>query len=441
MVDAFLFVGLPYLAIVTAVVATVWRWRNGRYSMTARSSQFLEDRSLLWGAAPWHIGIILVLAGHGAAFLFPTVWSALLTVPGAVLVVESVGVGASVLALVGLCLLIARRITNSRVQAVTTTSDLVVVALLVVQLLLGLMSALHFRHGSVWATGTVVPYFWGLFTLQPDMTYVTGFPMLFKLHVVGAWILLLLLPFTRLMHLLAVPLGYLWRAPQLVVWNTARRRRHAVAATRSIESRREFIKGALGVAGAGGLMSIGVSEKTLNFFKGPRPDPAAETALLQKKLQRLQLTAEERAYELERQRSDAILVGRYADLTEAKGRYFIDYAMAPGLAFKDKDGLPLVLSAKCTHLGCTVGSDVDAQGRILCPCHISYFDVRTGQPNAGAPAKSRLPEIAWALIDGAGKVVLSRRPGQPIQGKADPATLAQCNLYITRPGTGPIAQA
>ena len=113
----------------------------------------------------------------------------------------------------------------------------------------------------------------------------------------------------------------------------------------------------------------------------------AESALLGKKLQRLQQTAEERSLELERQRNAMILVARYAELQENKGRYFIDYLMAPGLAFKGRDGVPIVLSAKCTHLGCTVGSEVDAQGRVLCPCHVSYFSVTTGEPNAGAPAK------------------------------------------------------
>jgi hypothetical protein len=70
----------------------------------------------------------------------------------------------------------------------------------------------------------------------------------------------------------------------------------------------------------------------------------------------------------------------------------------------------------------------------LCPCHISYFDVQTGQPNEGAPAKAPLPKIAWALVDAAGKVVASCKAGEPIQGNPDPALLAQCSLYITKPG-------
>lgn len=435
MQDAFLFVGLPYLAIVTAVVGTIWRWRTQRYSWTSRSSQFLEDRQLLWGSAPWHIGIGLVLLGHLAVAFFPTVWTSLMSVPGMLLAVETVGMGAALLAVIGLTLLLIRRVTSSRVQAVTVPLDLVVVGLLLTQVILGMATAAMYRYGALWSAGTAVPYVWGILTLQPDMRYVADFPVLFKLHIVGAWLLILLLPFTRLVHLLSLPLAYLWRAPQLVIWNTRRRREHAIEATIAQDSRREFLKGVAGVAGATGLLSLGVSEKLAGFFKGPHHDLEAETAMLQKKLQRLQQTAEERELELERRRSSVILVTRYADLVENKGIYFTDYNMAPGLAFKGSDGWPLVRSAKCTHLGCTVSSDVDANGRILCPCHISYFDVRTGQPNSDAPAKRPLPTLGWVLMDAGGKVVAGQEPGQPVQGAADAALLAGCTLYITKPST------
>jgi nitrate reductase gamma subunit len=433
MIDVFLLIGLPYLAFVTAIVAGVWRWRNRRYSLSARSSQFLEDRQLLWGSAPWHIGIITVLLGHVVAAVFPQVWAAILTVPGAVFAIETIGVAASLLAIVGLVTLIVRRLTSARLQAVTTNADLIVVALLLAQILLGLITATDFRYGSAWSTGTVVPYFWSIVTLHPEMSYVADFPMLFKLHIVGGWLFILVLPFTRLIHLLAVPLQYLWRAPQLVVWNNARRRQHAVVATIKAESRRAFLKGSAAVAGATGLMALGVSEKLANFFKGPRPDPEAESELLKKKLERLQQTAQERQLELERQRSNYILVGRYGELSKAKGKYFADYAMAPGFAFLGKDGLPIVLSAKCTHLGCTVGSEVDGQGRVLCPCHISYFNIETGQPNEGAPAKLPLRQIGWALMDESGQEIASKRPDQPLQGKVDAESFKKCGLYITKP--------
>jgi Rieske Fe-S protein len=352
----------------------------------------------------------------------------------ATFIIETIGVACSILALAGLGTLIYRRLTSARIQAVTTTADLLVVALLFGQVLLGVLTAVNFRYGAAWSTGTVVPYVWGILTLHPDMTYVTGFPMLFKLHLIGAWLFILLLPFTRLMHILAVPFQYLFRAPQIVIWNTTRRRRHAVAATAKADSRREFIKGAVGVTGATGLLAIGVSSKAINYIKGAGGDLEAESALLEKKLKRLELTAEERRYELERQRNTMILVSTYKELDLVKGRYFIDYAMAPGLAFMGKDGVPIVLSAKCTHLGCTVSSTLDANGKVLCPCHISYFDITTGMPNEGAPAKAPLPQIGWALVDGTGKVVVSRIPGQSPQGEIKPELLAQCSLYITKPG-------
>jgi nitrate reductase gamma subunit len=434
MMDAFLYIGLPYLAVVTAVVGCYWRWRTHRFTMSSRSSQFLEDRQLLWGSTPWHIGILIVLLGHVIAALLPRVWSSLMTVPWVLFTVETVGVACSVLALAGLSLLIVRRVTSARVQAVTTTMDMIVLLLLFVQVLTGLLSATHYRYGAAWSTGTVIPYFWSLVTLRPDMAYVTGLPALFKLHLVGAWLLILVLPFTRLIHVLSIPIGYLWRAPQLVVWNTLRRRQHAVATTARAESRRDFVRGFTGLAGASGLLAVGVSEKSLNFFRGPRSDPEAESALLEKRLRRLRQTVEERELELERQRNDAILVARYSELTGRKGKYFIDYSMAPGLAFLGADGMPIVISAKCTHLGCTVASDVDDLGRILCPCHVSWFDIVTGRPHVGAPTRVPLPHIAWALMDPQGKVVARQQSGQPVEGTTNPEVLASCNLYITRPG-------
>ena len=233
-----------------------------------------------------------------------------------------------------------------------------------------------------------------------------------------------------------MPLQYLWRAPQLVIWSTARRRQQAVVATVRAESRREFLKGAAGVAGASGLLALGVSEKVVSFFKGPPADAEAESALLAKKLQRLQQTAEERALELERQRNDMILVARYADLQDAKGKYFIDYANGAGPGVQGQ-GRPAacVISAKCTHLGCTVGSELDTQGRIMCPCHISYFDVLTGKPNDGAPAKSSAAAIwpgrwwtprarSWS----------AKRPGPAAGRHGDArARCPKCSLYITKP--------
>jgi len=58
-------------------------------------------------------------------------------------------------------------------------------------------------------------------------------PTLAKFHAVGAFVLLALLPFSRLVHALSVPLGYLWRPFQVVVWNRDRTALDAPAGARA----------------------------------------------------------------------------------------------------------------------------------------------------------------------------------------------------------------
>lgn len=45
-----------------------------------------------------------------------------------------------------------------------------------------------------------------------------------KLHAVGGFALLVLFPYTRLVHVVTYPLGYLWRPYQVVIWNRRHRK-------------------------------------------------------------------------------------------------------------------------------------------------------------------------------------------------------------------------
>ncbi|MBI5415803.1 MAG: Rieske (2Fe-2S) protein [Candidatus Omnitrophica bacterium] len=129
---------------------------------------------------------------------------------------------------------------------------------------------------------------------------------------------------------------------------------------------------------------------------------------------------------------DSIFVAKLSDLSSARGKYFIDYQMRPALAFRDERGLPVLISAKCTHLGCTVGQDLDGQGRILCPCHISYFDIKTGQPTPGSPAKSPLPHLGWALKDEQGNLLVAQDPEGRREGAVDPSQAEKSLLFIVK---------
>ncbi len=439
MLDLFLFAALPYVAVFVLFAGSIWRYRTHRFSYSALSSQFLESRQLLWGSVPWHVGILVILLGHVLGLCFPGAWRAIVANRAALLLVEGIGLFATFLCIVGLVALAYRRATSARLQLVSTPMDFAVIGLLLVQVLLGLWLALAHRWGAAWAPAALSPYLWSLLTLQPNLDYVAGMPGLVKLHIAGAWVLLLLVPFSRLVHVFSLPFEYLWRPPQKVLWTNPRRFEQDETHALVVEERREFIKAGLGIAGGVTLLTVGTADKLVPYFKGAELSPEDEAHLLAKKLERLNQTAEQRALELERIQSPYIKVARLGELDSKKGKYFIDYKMRPALAFLGADGMPLLISAKCTHLGCTVGSDLDAQGRILCPCHVSYFDITTGKPNDGAPAKAPLPRIGWALMDAGGNVFLSQGPDGRREGTPDPAKLADAHVCIARHFDGEVS--
>ena len=234
--NSFLFVAFPYVSVVTLVLGTLYRWKWKGFTVSSLSSQFLEGRSLFWGTIPFHIGLLVVLLGHVVAFLIPSAVLAWNGHPMRLVVLEGMAFIFGVTVLVGLAGLMFRRITNVRVRAVTTPMDLAIELLLLVQVVLGCWIAFGFRWGSSWFAAVLTPYLWSLVTFSPETTAVFALPWVIKLHVVGAFAIAFMVPFTRLAHLFVAPLDYLVRPYQQVIWNwdrkTVRDPRTAWTATR-----------------------------------------------------------------------------------------------------------------------------------------------------------------------------------------------------------------
>ena len=224
MLDNFLFIYFPYAAFAVAVVGTVWRLKRG-FQLTSLSSQFLESDELFYGSVAWHFGILGALAGHLVGFLIPRQVLWFNGVPLRLYVLESTGLLFGLLALVGAVSLAWRRLRSARVRAVTSPMDAFVLLLLLAQVILGVYAALFLRWGSSWYAASAVPYLRSLATLQPDLSTLAPLPLAVKLHVAGAYLLMLVFPFSRLVHMVAVPLHYVWRPYQQVTWNWDRRRR------------------------------------------------------------------------------------------------------------------------------------------------------------------------------------------------------------------------
>jgi nitrate reductase gamma subunit len=217
--DAFLFGVFPYLAVAVAVIGSVRRFGAMRATVTTGSSQLLEGRLQHLGSVSWHYAILGVLALHLLAIALPGAMVALLSSEVRLVAVEATGLALGLTAALGLAVLAARRLA---LGAVTAWLDWVVVALLLVQVGTGLHTAWTARWGYGWFTALATPWLGSLARLAPRVDLMANLPDVFKVHALNAFVLVALVPFTRLAHALVAPVEYLWRIPQLVVWRRPR---------------------------------------------------------------------------------------------------------------------------------------------------------------------------------------------------------------------------
>ncbi len=221
--DSFLFIALPYVALLIFFIGTIVRYRATKFSVSSLSSQFLESKSLFWGSVPFHFGIIILFFGHLIGFLFPDTVLAFNSEPVRLLIIEISAFIAGLVLLFGLCMLLYRRLSNERVAVVTTKMDIFVELLILAEVVIGLLVAYNYQWGSSWFAAVLTPYLWSIFFLQPEIEAVSAMPWLLKAHVVGAYLIVALFPFSRLVHVLVAPLHYIARPYQRVLWNWGRK--------------------------------------------------------------------------------------------------------------------------------------------------------------------------------------------------------------------------
>lgn len=220
----FLFIGLPYAAIVIMLVGSIFKYVNFGFQTSSLSSQFLESRELFYGSRPFHWGIIFLFFGHLIAFLLPgsvILWN---SIPLRMIILEVVAFGFGVSAFFGLIMLIVRRLKHKRLMMVTSVMDAFVYLILLTQVISGLWVAYFARWGSAWFPSILTPYLKSLIFFNPDITTVVALPLSIKIHIVSAFILIGMIPFTRFMHFLVYPFQYFFRSYQYVIWNWDRKK-------------------------------------------------------------------------------------------------------------------------------------------------------------------------------------------------------------------------
>jgi nitrate reductase gamma subunit len=214
-----LWVILPYLAIATFVVGHVWRWKRDQFTWTTRSTQLLESRWLKLGSPLFHFGLLAVIGGHVIGILIPKSVTDSLGISESTYRIFSAVMGTltGTAMLAGLAILIIRRLRNPRVAATTRGMDVAVMVLLAFMVATGMWNTVveNLINGGYNYRETVSPWFRGLFLLDPNASLMTrgAIPLSYQLHAIGGWLLIMVWPFSRLVHAWSVPLGYLRRKP------------------------------------------------------------------------------------------------------------------------------------------------------------------------------------------------------------------------------------
>lgn len=217
--DTFLFLVLPYLAVMSFVLGHIWRYRREGYTITARSTQVLERTWLRPGIILFHVGLLMVLGGHFIGILIPESATEALGISESAyhVVAVTAGMVSGSILVIGFAILLLRRILVLQIRRTTTRWDWAAEGMLAVVIGLGMWSTIaeNIIGGTYNYRETIAPWFRGIFTLNPDVALVAGAPVLYQAHVVAAWVLLLIWPYTRLVHAWSVPVGYLVRSPIL----------------------------------------------------------------------------------------------------------------------------------------------------------------------------------------------------------------------------------
>jgi nitrate reductase gamma subunit len=220
-INSYFFGIYPYICLSVFLIGSLIRFDREQYTWRSQSSQFLRRRQFIWGSNLFHIGILVILFGHTGGLLTPIVIFEALGISHTAKQLTAIVVGgvAGIVCLVGLLMLLHRRLLDPRIRRNSSFADTAVLVILLVQLLLGL-STIFVSLNHLDGTEMVLLMKWAqhIVTLRPGAAdFVANVSPIFKVHLVLGMTIFLLFPFTRLVHILSAPIWHLGRRGYQIV--------------------------------------------------------------------------------------------------------------------------------------------------------------------------------------------------------------------------------
>ena len=226
MINSIVFGWYPYFCLTVFLLGSLLRFDREQYTWRSGSSQLLRRRQLMWGSNLFHVGILVIFAGHFVGLLTP-IW-----------VFDALGVShtfkqwmaivlggvAGVACFIGITLLAHRRLFDSRIRTTSSFGDIAILLLLWLQLTLGLGTIfVSLNHLDGHEMVKFMSWAQGILLLRSDAwTLVAHVHPIFKAHLFLGMTIFLVFPFTRLVHVWSAPIWYVGRRGYQVVRSSGR---------------------------------------------------------------------------------------------------------------------------------------------------------------------------------------------------------------------------
>lgn len=216
-----LFEVYPYICLAVLLLGSLVRYDREPYSWKSDSSEVLRLRQLRLGSNMFHYGVLIVIIGHFVGFLLPESFVHMLVTPTEhELTAMIVGGIAGLCAIIGMTVIIWRRLRYRPIRANSRKWDIAIVIMLWCQLALGL--------GTIWYSAHMLAGggFERLVAYVQSIVYfegggaalMQGVPWVYQAHILLGFTIFLVSPFTRMVHIWSGvgSLAYLFRPYQLV---------------------------------------------------------------------------------------------------------------------------------------------------------------------------------------------------------------------------------
>jgi nitrate reductase gamma subunit len=194
----------PYVAIALSIAGFAVRqlFDQGRPSAVEREAA--EGWAVFGGGRVWRIALPFLFATHLLGLAVPRAILAWNQVPLRLYVLEGSGFLLGGLAIGAWADVMWKHSARRSTSLASAVADAVLLGLLFVALVSGLFMQALFRWGSSWGAATLTPYIVSILHGRPSVHLVEQMPFLVRLHVVSAFGVLAVLPFSRVAAILTV---------------------------------------------------------------------------------------------------------------------------------------------------------------------------------------------------------------------------------------------